>query len=147
MVNLIRGGNTSQRHRRFVSFLKELDVEFSDLPLYTSIRWLSAGKVLKHFFGLRKEILAFFEEQLMHNTNTFRAQLRSIKFLCDLAFLSDMTNYLNMLNLSLQGKGQSISHLVGHVEGFRSKLVLFTDKLQSRSFSVLLSHQGRILQC
>ena len=57
MVNLIRGGNKSQRHRRFVSFLDELNAEFSDLPLYTSIRWLSAGKVLTYFFGLRQEIL------------------------------------------------------------------------------------------
>ena len=60
MVNLIRGGNKSQRRRRFVSFLDELNAEFSDLPLYTSIRWLSAGEVLTHFFGLRKEILSFF---------------------------------------------------------------------------------------
>ena len=127
MVNLIRGGNKSQRHRRFVSFLDELNAELGDLPLYTSIRWLSAGKVLTHFFGLRKEILSFFEEELMESTNTFQAQLRSIEFLCDLAFLTDMTNHLNVLNLYLQEKGQSISHLVGHVEGFRSKLVLFTN--------------------
>ena len=135
MFNLIRGGNKSQRHRRFVSFLDELNAEFSDLPLYTSIRWLSAGKVLKHFFGLRKEILSFFEDELMESTNTFQAQLRSIEFLCHLAFLTDMTNHLNVLNLNLQGKGQSISHLVGHVEGFRSKLVLFTNCLQNNNLA------------
>ena len=135
MVNLIRGGNKSQRHPRFISFLDELDAEFRDLPLYTSIRWLSAGKVLKHFFGLRKEILSFFEEQLMDSTNTFQVQLRSIEFLCGLAFLTDMTHLLNVLNLNLQGKGQSISHLVGHVEGFRSKLVLFTNCWQSNNFA------------
>ena len=108
------------------SFFKEVDAQFSDLPLHTSIRWLNAGKVSKLYFGLRKEILSFFEEQLMHSTNNFQAQLRSIKFLCGLAFLTDMTNHLNVLNLSWQGKGQSSSHLVVHVEGFRSKLVLFT---------------------
>ena len=135
MVNLIRGGNKSQRHRRFVSFLDELNAELGDLPLYTSIRWLSAGKVLTHFFGLRKEILSFFEEELMESTNTFQAQLRSIKFLCDLAFLTDMTNHLNVLNLYLQEKGQSISHLAGHVEGFRSKLVLFTNCLQNNNLA------------
>ena len=57
MVDLIRGGHKAQRHQKFVEFLKELDAEFSDLPLYTSIIWLSAGKILKHFYGLRKEIL------------------------------------------------------------------------------------------
>ena len=133
MVNLIQGSNKSQRH--FVSFLKELDAEFSDLPLHTSIRWLSAGKVLKHFFRLRKEILSFFEDQLMDSTNTFQAQLQSIEFLCGLAFLIDMTNHLNMLNLNLQGKEQSISRLVGHVEGFHSKLVLFTNCLQNNNLA------------
>ena len=135
MVNLIRGGNKSQRHQRFVSFLDELNAEFSDLPLYTSIRWLSASKVLTHFFGLRKEILSFFEEELMESTNTFQAQLRSIEFLCNLAFLTDMTNHLNVLNLNLQGKGQSIFHLVTHVEGFRSKLVLYTNCLQNNNLT------------
>ena len=71
----------------------------------------------------------------MESTNTFQAQLRSIEFLCDLAFLTDMTNHLNVLNLNLQGKGQSISHLVGHVEGFRSKLVLFTNCLQNNNLA------------
>ena len=87
-----------------MGFLGELDSEFNDLLLYTSIRWLSAGKILKHFFGLRKEILLFFEEQLIDSTGHFQAQLQGTEFLCGLAFLTDMTNRLNMLNLSLQGK-------------------------------------------
>ena len=48
IVNLIRGGNKAHRHRRFITFIEELNAEFSDLPLYTNIRWLSAEKVLKH---------------------------------------------------------------------------------------------------
>ena len=59
MVNLIRGGHKVQRQQRFVGFLRELDVEFSDLPLYASIRWLSAGKIVKHFFGLAKKFFYF----------------------------------------------------------------------------------------
>ena len=64
IVNLIRGGNKAHRHRRFITFLEELNAEFSDLPLYTNIRWLSAGKVLKHFFGLQMDILSFLAEEL-----------------------------------------------------------------------------------
>ena len=37
--------------------------------------------------------------------------------------------------MSLQGKGQSIFHLVGHVDSFRSKLRLFTDCLQNNSLA------------
>ena len=82
MVNLIRGRRTTQRHRRFVGFLKELDVEFSDLLFCTSLRWLSVSKIQKHSFGLRNEILSFFEEQLMDRTGNFQAQLQSTEFLC-----------------------------------------------------------------
>ena len=105
MVNLIRGGHKAQRHQRFEGFLRELDVEFGDLPLYTSIRWLRTEKILKHFFGLRKEILSFFEEKLVDSTGNFQVQLQSTEFLCGIAFLTDMMNHLNMVNLSLQGKG------------------------------------------
>jgi len=27
-----------------------MNAEFSDIPLHSSIRWLSAGKMLQHFF-------------------------------------------------------------------------------------------------
>ena len=69
-----------------MGFLRKLDAEFIDLPLYTSIRWVSAGKILKHFFGLCKEILSFFEKQLMESTGNFLAQLQSTEFLRGLAF-------------------------------------------------------------
>ena len=71
----------------------------------------------------------------MDSTGNFQAQLQSTEFLCGLAFLTDMTNHLNMLNLSLQGKGQSISHLVGHFESFCSKLRLFTECLQNNDLA------------
>ena len=32
IVNLIRRGNKAYRHRRFITFLEELNAEFSDLP-------------------------------------------------------------------------------------------------------------------
>ena len=83
------------------------------------------------FFWTAQRNPFIFEEQLTDSTDTFQAQLQSPEFLCDLAFLTDMTNHLNVSNLSLQGKRHSISNLVGHVESFRSKLVLFTDCLQS----------------
>ena len=67
----------------------------------------------------------------MDSTDNFQAQLQSTEFLSWLAFLTDITNHLNVLNLSLHEKGQSVSHLVGHLEGFHSKLRLFTDYLQN----------------
>lgn len=42
VINLIRGGNKTHRHRKFVAFLKELDTEIRDLSLHTEARWLRA---------------------------------------------------------------------------------------------------------
>ena len=100
-VNLIRGGNKAHRHRRFITFFKELNAEFSDLPLYTNISWLGAGKVLKHFFGLRMDILSFLAEELSE-MHVYQIQLRDKNFLCKLSFLGDITMHLNVLNLRLQ---------------------------------------------
>ena len=101
IVNLIGGRNKAHRHRRFITFLEELNAEFSDLPLYTNITWLSAGKELKHFFGLRMDILSFLAEELseiyVHHT-----RLKDKNFLCKLSFLGDITMHLNVLNLRLQ---------------------------------------------
>jgi hypothetical protein len=43
--------------------------------------------------------------------------------------------------LKLQGKGQNISHLVGHIEGFRKKLELFEDALQKNDTTHFPSSQ------
>ncbi|KRZ18464.1 hypothetical protein T11_6483 [Trichinella zimbabwensis] len=40
-------------------------------------------------------------------------------FLSDLAFITDMTNHLNELNLKLLGKHQNIATLYDHLNGFK----------------------------
>lgn len=35
VTNLIRGGNRSLSHRRFIAFLDELDAAYGDLQMYT----------------------------------------------------------------------------------------------------------------
>jgi hypothetical protein len=44
IINLIRGHNRSLSHRKFRSFLEEIDASYRDLLLHSQIRWLSAGK-------------------------------------------------------------------------------------------------------
>ena len=38
IVNLIRAENKTQRHKKFVRFLKDLDATYEDVPLYSKIR-------------------------------------------------------------------------------------------------------------
>lgn len=57
------------------------------------------------------------------------------EFLADLAFLTDMTQHLNELNLKLQGKQHNIANLYGYVNGFKNKLILFKTSLEKSDFS------------
>ena len=134
IVNIIRGGNKAQRHRKFIQFLKDLEADYDDVPLFSKIRWLGAGKTLKHFFALRKEIY-FLQSETEATTKEYQIQLRDDKFIGSLAFLTDISNHLNMLNLKLLGKKQFISQLVGHSKGIRKKLVLFKASLQKNDAS------------
>ena len=34
IVNIIRGGNKAQRHKKFVQFLNEMNAKYEDVPLY-----------------------------------------------------------------------------------------------------------------
>ena len=64
IVNIIRGGNKAQRYRKFVQFLKDFDATYEDVPLYSKIRWLSAGNTLQHFYSLRNEISLFLQDEV-----------------------------------------------------------------------------------
>ena len=112
-----------------------MEADHEDVPLFSKIRWLSAGKTLKHFFALRKEILYFLQSETEATTKEYQIQLGDNKFIGSLAFLTDISDHLNMLNLKLLGKKQFISQLVGHETGFRKKLVLFKASLQKNDAS------------
>ena len=131
VTNLIRGGNRSLNHRKFVAFLDEVCAAYRDLQMHTEIRWMSRGKCLERFFALRSEIPVFLEESIQCDTSAYCSQLRDTDFLCDMAFLADITSHLNRLNLQLQGRGQTASDLYAHMNAFNAKLALFKEGFQS----------------
>ncbi|CAM4607670.1 unnamed protein product [Leuciscus chuanchicus] len=87
----------SKQHRCFKVFLDELSAEYGDLLFHTEVRWLSRGNVLHRFISLLSEIKAFMEAR-GEDTNL----LSDAGWLLDLAFLADVTEKLNQLNLQLQ---------------------------------------------
>jgi hypothetical protein len=58
-------------------------------------------------------------------------------FLCELAFLMDITKHMNDLNMKLQGMQQNVSNLFGHVNGFCNKLKLFKTSIQRNDLTHL----------
>ncbi|XP_029647131.1 general transcription factor II-I repeat domain-containing protein 2-like [Octopus sinensis] len=117
-VNYIRSHGL--KHRQFRDFLEEMNAEFPDLPYYTSVRWLSYGKILARFFELRTEIEIFLNEK-----NHSQVLLKDSEWLWKLAFSADLTMHLNDFNLRIQGETSLICDLYSKVKAFRKKLILF----------------------
>ncbi|KAL2089187.1 hypothetical protein ACEWY4_016086 [Coilia grayii] len=125
VTNLIRGGNRSLCHRRFLAFLDEVDAEYGDLQMHTEIRWMSRGKCLQRFFALRSEIPVFLENSVSGDTSAYCEKLKDTQFLWDMAFLTDISSHLNHLNRLLQGRDQTVCDLYAHMTAFQRKLDLF----------------------
>ena len=67
--------------------------------------------MLGEFFALRTEIPVFLEESIRCDTSAYCSKLRDTDFICDMAFLADITSHLNHLNVQLQGRDQTVSGL------------------------------------
>lgn len=132
VTNLIRGGNRSLCHRRFITFLDEVDAVYGDLQMHTEIRWMSRGKCLERFFALRSEIPVFLENSVSGDTSAYCRKLKDTQFLCDMAFLTDITSHLNHLNTRLQGRDQTVCDLYAHMTAFHRKLDLFREGFSLR---------------
>ena len=96
-----------------------MDNEFTDVPFYAEVRWLSCHKVLKRFYLLQKEIIMFLN--MKDQTTT---QLKDKRWIQDLAFAVDVTEHPTKLNLKLQGIEKTITYLYDNIKCFITKLNL-----------------------
>jgi len=126
IINKIKGGHNALTQRKFKSFLDDLHADYGDLLLHTEVRWLSRGKSLERFFNLRQEIVLFFKSSPTPTTDEFVIALEDKEFQLDLAFLCDLTEMLNDLNLTLQSKNTNIITLVTIIHHFNRKLHFFS---------------------
>ncbi|XP_078542665.1 general transcription factor II-I repeat domain-containing protein 2-like [Lissotriton helveticus] len=135
IINLI--WTKARQHQSFKVFVEEISAEYGDLLLHTRIRWLSRGNILRRFLSLLPEVKAFLESR-----NEDVPQLSSTEWLLDLAFLTDVTQKLNVLNCELQGKKKTIANMISSVKTFKSKLNLFMQHVQKRK----MQHFPSVLQ-
>ena len=77
---------------------------YSDLLLHTDVRWLSRGKFLQRF----RQLCPLIKEFLPVTKHAEHKQLNDNRWLLDLAFVTDLTNMLNELNLELQRKDKNV---------------------------------------
>ena len=126
-VNFIQ--SRALNHRQFASFLLNNESQHGELLYHTEVRWLSRGKVLKRFFDLLEEIDSF-----MKIKNSEVPELTNSNFISNLAFLTDVTDHLNDLNIKLQGKDQIITQMYDHVKSFKVKLRLWNKQICNGNF-------------
>ncbi|XP_013908076.1 PREDICTED: general transcription factor II-I repeat domain-containing protein 2-like [Thamnophis sirtalis] len=127
-INFIRANGLN--HHQFKSFLEEMHSELGDLPYHAAARGISQEKVLSRFFELRLDICQFVESKGKDST-----VLRDEKWLCELAFLCDVTKHLAALKLQLQGRDFAITDMYDAVKSFQVKLQLWEAQMQHGNLS------------
>ena len=117
--------------RLFEALCKDMQSEHVQLLLHTEIRWLSRGKILKRFFELRDEVQIFLLETKFSNS------LSDISWLCIVAYLTDIFEHLNVLNLSLQGNylDLDIFRVEDKIEATIKKFEVWAKRVEKNSFT------------
>lgn len=116
IVNFIKIRPTKSRLSGLLC--KEMGSEYESLLLHMEVRWLSRGKVLQRIFSLRDELRMF----LLDYGSSLAHFFTDAKWLTDLAYLSDIFDRLNTLNLSLQGPNSNLLTMSDKIVGFVRKL-------------------------
>jgi hypothetical protein len=79
------------------------------------------------------------KDEISSDTTDLEQEMLNPTFLRELAFLKDITEHMNDLNMKLQGKQQNVPNLFGHVSGFRNKLKLFKTIIDRNDLTQSLS--------
>ena len=116
IVNFVR--SSALHTRLFRKLCEDMGSQHMNLLYYTKVRWLSKGNVFSRVFELRDELKIFFNvtktELAVHFSDS--------KFIACLAYLVDIFDSLDTLNVKMQGKEKNIIHFVDLINGFIEKL-------------------------
>uniref|UniRef100_A0A8C5QIQ5 Uncharacterized protein n=1 Tax=Leptobrachium leishanense TaxID=445787 RepID=A0A8C5QIQ5_9ANUR len=130
VVNYIK--RSAKNARCFQKLCKDLGSEHVQVLYHAAVRWLSRGKVLSRFYELRTEIAAFLSE-----CNSPLADLfSSDTWLAQAAYLVDVFEQLNTLNVSMQGKGHNIFAQIEKIDAFKKKMTLWTSHVSKERFDM-----------
>lgn len=122
VVNVVNFIKTRPLKARFFKKLcDEMGSQHSSLLYFSSSRWLSRGNVLSRTYELRQEIYIFLKEEDHKYADYFVNE----DFLLKLAYLCDIFEKLNALNLSLQGRYMHILKGIEKISAFIKKLKLW----------------------
>lgn len=124
VVNRIKA--RSLNDRIFRQLCHKNDEHFERLLLHTEVRWLSKGNCLRRFIELYDTIIEFLES----NDQELLEEMLTRKL--DIAYLADIFEKLNEVNLKLQGVDMNLIKAKGVVAAFIGKLSLYKSNLSRR---------------
>ena len=96
-----------------------MDADHHVLLFHSNTWWLSRGNVIKQVFELRDELKLFFE---LEKKTDFALLLKNDRWIRYLAYMVDIFDQLNRLNLKMQGKNTNIIQFKDTLKAFMSKL-------------------------
>uniref|UniRef100_A0A3Q2PQY9 Uncharacterized protein n=1 Tax=Fundulus heteroclitus TaxID=8078 RepID=A0A3Q2PQY9_FUNHE len=132
IVNVIK--SHAMNPRLFFILCNEMGAHFKQLLLHSEVRWLSRGKVLTRLCDLREEVLLFLAEI----NSPLVKHMEDMK----LAYLSDVLDKINTLNICLQGKECNIFYAQDQLCGFRKKLELWSARVERGSVEIMRKQFG-----
>ncbi|XP_014664178.1 PREDICTED: protein FAM200A-like [Priapulus caudatus] len=124
VVNFVKA--SALNSRLFALMCCDFGSEYQHLLYYSSVRWLSRGKVLRRVVDLRTELEIFLREK----NHRHAARFTDRQWMLKVCYLNDVFAAINELNTSMQGRDQSVITLSEKLLAFKEKLVLWKRKLE-----------------
>ena len=131
IVNFIKAGALNSR--LFKKLGMDLDSVHLVLLYHTQTRWLSKGNITRRFFELKGELKGFCR---LKNKMMYYAWQEDKEWVLSLAYLHDIFEQLNKLNLRMQGKNTNIIIFVDALRAFKSKLANWKRKVDMHNYTM-----------
>ena len=109
-----------------------LNSDHLQLLYHCEVRWLSKGRVFNCLFEMRREVYTFLNNQRSPLADHYIDNC----FCAKLAYLSDIFEQLNQLNLSMQGRSSSLFLVADKIEGFKKKIDLWKKRLNNSQYEM-----------
>ncbi|XP_003369152.1 zinc finger protein, partial [Trichinella spiralis] len=114
VVNYVK--SSALNTRLFASLCESLNADHMALLYHTEVCWLSKGNMLGRIYELREAVAEFLEQRGRRTLS--------------LAYLADIFEALNSLNLKLQGANANIMAHYDIVQGFIAKISLWLKQVE-----------------
>lgn len=123
----------------FKKLLEGIPEDQRDLIYFRNSRWLKRNDMLNRFYAFRNEISEF---MTLHGNPI--PELHEKQWLCDLAFIVDMSKHLSDFHAQFQEPNQLVSSMLSKVESFHKKMHLWKGQLQEKNLTHFPSLQEQM---